>query len=211
MNAIDERKLTIIDVKELFQILGNANLLSLFELSDRDKKILELRWKLGYSNKQIGYEYSISPERANQIYSRAKRRLIQNINVGRNKYFNLLNIEKENEELKYENEKLINDVEILNKRFDALNERDKKFVGTADVLNIKVVDLDISVRLLKIFQHYDIKIINDLIQCSREELLMIWNFGEKSMKELEDLLNTLNVGLKLNKKINLREDKNIFN
>ena len=56
-------------------------------------------------------------------------------------------------------------------------------------------DLELSVRSQNCLQTAGVRFLGDLVQKSEAELLKVKNFGRKSLKEIEDKLNTLDLEL----------------
>jgi len=63
------------------------------------------------------------------------------------------------------------------------------------VLSMKVDELELSVRSMNCLKNDNIIYIGDLIQKSEGELLRTPNFGRKSLKELKEILQELNLSL----------------
>jgi DNA-directed RNA polymerase alpha subunit len=63
------------------------------------------------------------------------------------------------------------------------------------VLSMKVDELELSVRSMNCLKYDNIIYIGDLIQKSEGELLRTPNFGRKSLKELKEILQELNLSL----------------
>ncbi len=58
-------------------------------------------------------------------------------------------------------------------------------------------EVDLSVRTSNCLIALNIKYLGELIQLRPEELLKIWHFGKKSLREIEDLFTTVNLPLGL--------------
>lgn len=61
------------------------------------------------------------------------------------------------------------------------------------LMNTKVIDLNITVRSLNCLKAADIETLGDLIKYNKNDLLKFRNFGKKSMAELDDLLDSMNL------------------
>lgn len=75
----------------------------------------------------------------------------------------------------------------------ANEEFDEEILHMRQLLKNKLVDLDLSVRALNCLKAADVDTLGDLVQYNRNDLLKFRNFGKKSLTELDDLLNNLNL------------------
>jgi len=64
-----------------------------------------------------------------------------------------------------------------------------------EVLSAKITNLNLSVRLSNCLRLAEIFYIGELVNKNREDLLMIKNFGRKTLLEVEDLLSAMNLEL----------------
>ncbi len=69
-----------------------------------------------------------------------------------------------------------------------LSETDRKIV---ELLETKLVDMDISVRALNCLKSADLETFGDLVKVNKTDLLKYRNFGRKSLIELDDLLESV--------------------
>ncbi len=72
-------------------------------------------------------------------------------------------------------------------------EFDEEVLHMRQLLKTKLVDLDLSVRALNCLKAADVETLGDLVQYNKTDLLKFRNFGKKSLNELEDLLDNLNL------------------
>jgi len=72
-------------------------------------------------------------------------------------------------------------------------EFDEEFLRIRQLLKKKLVDMDLSVRALNCLKSADVDSLGDLVSYQKEDLLKFRNFGKKSLSELENLLETLNL------------------
>ncbi len=72
-------------------------------------------------------------------------------------------------------------------------EFDEEVLHMRQLLKTKLVDLDLSVRALNCLKAADVESLGDLVQYNRTDLLKFRNFGKKSLAELDDVLNNLNL------------------
>jgi len=74
---------------------------------------------------------------------------------------------------------------------DAQKKRDRM----SQVLSVPVSDFELSVRSRNCLQKMGIKTLGDLARCSEQELLASKNFGETSLVEIRDMLNSKGLSL----------------
>jgi DNA-directed RNA polymerase subunit alpha len=60
-------------------------------------------------------------------------------------------------------------------------------------LKQKLVDLDLSVRALNCLKAAEVETLGDLVKFNKNDLLKFRNFGKKSLTELDELLENLNL------------------
>ena len=118
----------------------------------------------------------------------------------------IINIEKEKIILDYK-EEIIDPIKLKRSDFDSqeyiftdfdsqqeyifnIDKQDKeKEIQIRHISKTKVVDIDISKRVLNCLKNADIKTLGELIQYNRIDLLKFRNFGKKSLSELDVLLS----------------------
>ena len=61
------------------------------------------------------------------------------------------------------------------------------------MLKTRLVDINLSVRALNCLKAADVETLGDLVQYNKTDLLKFRNFGKKSLSELDDLLESLNL------------------
>jgi DNA-directed RNA polymerase subunit alpha len=72
-------------------------------------------------------------------------------------------------------------------------EFDEEVLHMRQLLKTKLIDMDLSVRALNCLKAADVDTLADLVVFNRSDLLKFRNFGKKSLTELDELLNTLNL------------------
>jgi DNA-directed RNA polymerase subunit alpha len=82
-----------------------------------------------------------------------------------------------------------------------VEEFDEELLKTQQLLNTKLVDMDLSVRALNCLRAADVVILGDLVRFTKPDLLKFRNFGKKSLTELDHLLEThrLHFGMDVSK------------
>jgi len=72
-------------------------------------------------------------------------------------------------------------------------EFDEEVLHMRQLLKTKLVDMDLSVRALNCLKEADVDTLGDLVVFNKNDLLKFRNFGKKSLTELEDLLQSMNL------------------
>ena len=73
------------------------------------------------------------------------------------------------------------------------DEFDEEALHMRQLLKTKLTDLDLSVRALNCLKAAEVETLGDLVQYNRNDLLKFRNFGKKSLAELEELLDKMNL------------------
>jgi len=76
---------------------------------------------------------------------------------------------------------------------DANQEFDEEILHMRQLLKTKLTDMNLSVRALNCLKAADVETLGDLVQYNKTDLLKFRNFGKKSLTELDDLLESLNL------------------
>ena len=76
---------------------------------------------------------------------------------------------------------------------DGKQEFDEEVLRMRQLLKTKLLDLNLSVRALNCLKAADVETLGDLVQYNKTDLLKFRNFGKKSLSELDDLLESLNL------------------
>ena len=84
-------------------------------------------------------------------------------------------------------------ITLENSDVDANEEFDEEVLHMRQLLKTKLVDMDLSVRALNCLKAADVDTLGDLVQYNKTDLLKFRNFGKKSLTELDDLLESLNL------------------
>lgn len=76
---------------------------------------------------------------------------------------------------------------------DAIEEFDEEVLHMRQLLKRKLSDLDLSVRALNCLKAAEVHTLGQLVTYNKNDLLKFRNFGKKSLSELEELLEELNL------------------
>ena len=77
--------------------------------------------------------------------------------------------------------------------FDSNEEFDEEVLHMRQLLKTKLTDMNLSVRALNCLKAAEVDTLGDLVQFNKTDLLKFRNFGKKSLTELDDLLESLNL------------------
>ena len=83
----------------------------------------------------------------------------------------------------------------------AADEYDEESLHMRQLLKMKLVDLDLSVRALNCLKAAEVDTLGDLVMYNRSDLMKFRNFGKKSLTELDELVDAKGVhfGMDLSK------------
>ncbi len=76
---------------------------------------------------------------------------------------------------------------------NANEEFDEEILHMRQLLKTKLVDLDLSVRALNCLKAAEVETLGDLVKFNKNDLLKFRNFGKKSLTELDELLESMNL------------------
>lgn len=72
-----------------------------------------------------------------------------------------------------------------------LSVADEQAKGLKDRLEMSTAEIGLSVRTTNCLEERGIFTVNDLLHCTREDLLSISNFGEKTLEEVYKALESI--------------------
>ncbi len=84
-------------------------------------------------------------------------------------------------------------ITLENTESEGNQEFDEEVLHMRQLLKTKLVDMNLSVRALNCLKAADVETLGDLVQYNKTDLLKFRNFGKKSLTELDDLLESLNL------------------
>ena len=84
---------------------------------------------------------------------------------------------------------------------NSIDEYDEQSLHMRQLLKMKLVDLDLSVRALNCLKAAEVDTLGDLVSYNRSDLMKFRNFGKKSLTELDELVDAKGVqfGMDLSK------------
>ena len=84
-------------------------------------------------------------------------------------------------------------ITLENPNADGNQEFDEEVLHMRQLLKTKLTDMNLSVRALNCLKAADVETLGDLVQYNKTDLLKFRNFGKKSLSELDDSLESLNL------------------
>jgi DNA-directed RNA polymerase subunit alpha len=84
-------------------------------------------------------------------------------------------------------------ITLENNDFESNEEFDEEVLRMRQLLKTKLVDMDLSVRALNCLKAAGVETLGDLVQFNKTDLLKFRNFGKKSLTELDELLEHMNL------------------
>ena len=84
-------------------------------------------------------------------------------------------------------------IAIESSDIDGNEEFDEEVLHMRQLLKTKLTDMNLSVRALNCLKAAEVDTLGDLVQFNKTDLLKFRNFGKKSLTELDDLLESLNL------------------
>jgi DNA-directed RNA polymerase subunit alpha len=84
-------------------------------------------------------------------------------------------------------------ITLENNDVEGNQEFDEEVLHMRQLLKTRLVDMNLSVRALNCLKAADVDTLGDLVQYNKTDLLKFRNFGKKSLSELDDLLESLNL------------------
>jgi DNA-directed RNA polymerase subunit alpha len=89
-------------------------------------------------------------------------------------------------------------IKLETKEKAQIEEVDENTLHMRQLLNTKLVDLDLSVRALNCLKAADVETLGELVAYNKSDLLKFRNFGKKSLTELEELVRNKNLNFGMN-------------
>ena len=84
-------------------------------------------------------------------------------------------------------------ITLENSDAEGNEEFDEEVLHMRQLLKTKLVDMDLSVRALNCLKAANVDTLADLVQFNKTDLLKFRNFGKKSLMELDDMFERLNL------------------
>lgn len=181
-------------------------------LNCREKFIMERLMK-GENVQDVSFTLGLTEKRLWQIFNHGMYRLDESTSIL-----------AENERLKEENKRLMSEHTVMKDAYVHVREKNVELESKLQVYNIlhdnvepynssqlseeekelvltlkkKLIDYHLSARTMSGMKRADIETIGDLVSHNKMDLLKIRDFGKKSLLELDDLVDSLNLTFGMN-------------
>lgn len=179
-----------------YQVVANKNP----ESKARSIHIVSSLISKRQSTAQLSEEYGVSATRICQLAEKSIRHFAKSVPAYTELDKELAGCKETIQEQNLLIEALENQVNQMNvhMRMIGVDAREvniitEEYRSIYQMLNVPLKDFELSVRTLNITSFEGIKTVGDLIRRSRKELLKLRNFGHKSLMELDNLLESLNL------------------
>lgn len=193
----DEYKARDISVNGLFRTIAS--------LGEREQEVLRMRFDERLTLEQCGKRLDITRERIRQIEAKAIRKLRHPSRV---REFTsvpmtaLAEKQADYDRLAFEYDRLAKAFELVAGK-KAESSTVEEIARAADVFNIPVDDLGLSVRAYNALRRVGKDTLGDIAEMTESQLYKVRNLGAKSRKEVRDVLASYGLALKY-----ARSDKN---
>lgn len=147
------------------------------ELTEREQKVLELRFVHGMTYEQCGYRFNVTRERIRQVEQKALRKL-RSPRFAKHYILDTLNkaFEIDAERARLERENMM------------LREKLEKYENVpkpkAEPRKIDIADMELSIRSYNCLKRAGFKFVDDLDGKTVEDLKRVRNLGMKSLREV---------------------------
>lgn len=185
------------DAWKLFEIYVPALMESLKSLTEREQKVLEMRFKHFMTLEEAGKGFGVTRDRIRQIEAKAIRKLR---NPRHWKSWKLdtmgkyIEAEKEASGLALENINLKRKLERLGLTPEQIKEPERTLEPVKASLSIE--DLELSVRSYNCLKRAGINTLKDLTEKTYNEMIKVRNLGRKSLEEVIKKMAERGVSLK---------------
>lgn len=165
-------------------------------LTEREGRVLDLRYKRYMTMAAIGEEYGLRAERIRQIEAKAVRKLrhpsrSKYILMGMEGYINYLRDTAVDERLREYKKEIVTLEKKIAKLTDTEYEEEKN-----ELENAPLAELDLSVRTFNILYRAGYSTVKELLDADAEKIVSLPNLGLKNFSDLIDVLSEKGFGWK---------------
>lgn len=165
-------------------------------LTEREGRVLDMRYKRYMTMAAIGEEYGLRAERIRQIEAKAVRKLrhpsrSRYILMGMEGYINYLRDTAVDERLREYKKEIIS----LEKKIAELTDTEYE-VEKNELENAPLAELDLSVRTFNILYRAGYSTVKELLDADAEKIVSLPNLGLKNFSDLIDVLSEKGFGWK---------------
>ena len=165
-------------------------------LTEREGRVLDMRYKRYMTMAAIGEEYGLRAERIRQIEAKAVRKLrhpsrSRYILMGMEGYINYLIDTAVDERLREYKKEIISLEKKIAELTDTEYEEEKN-----ELENAPLAELDLSVRTFNILYRAGYSTVKELLDADAEKIVSLPNLGLKNFSDLIDVLSEKGFGWK---------------
>lgn len=165
-------------------------------LTERESRVLDMRYKRYMTMAAIGEEYGLRAERIRQIEAKAVRKLrhpsrSRYILMGMEGYINYLRDTAVDERLREYKKEIISLEKKIAELTDTEYEEEKN-----ELENAPLAELDLSVRTFNILYRAGYSTVKELLDADAEKIVSLPNLGLKNFSDLIDVLSEKGFGWK---------------
>ena len=165
-------------------------------LTEREGRVLDMRYKRYMTMAAIGEEYGLRAERIRQIEAKAVRKLrhpsrSRYILMGMEGYINYLRDTAVDERLREYKKEIISLEKKIAELTDTEYEEEKN-----ELENAPLAELDLSVRTFNILYRAGYSTVKELLDADAERIVSLPNLGLKNFSDLIDVLSEKGFGWK---------------
>lgn len=179
------------DIEMTPELAGSIEYVIISINSERESDIIHLYYKDGLSLKDIGIKYGVRPERIRQIKAKTLRRMRHP------KYFKFIRfggiqafLEKECMS-SYDEGYTVGCKQGYDKYKEVIENEKSAFI------NKPIGELELTLRSYNCLRRAGINTVKDITNLTEDELMKIRNLGRKSANEIVNILETMDLHLKL--------------
>ena len=183
--------------EQFYQIYIPGLLEALDDLTEREKRVLELRFRHNLDLEKTGKEFGVTRERIRQVEAKALRKLRV-----RQKLWKMIPMREMNKVV-VEKDGLILKNQILQDHLSKLMERQgksqqeiKEAVKGEPKKRISIDDMDLSVRSYNCLKRAGLDFTDQLEEKTYREMMRVRNLGKKSLEEVKRKMEELGLGFK---------------
>ena len=165
-------------------------------LTEREGRVLDMRYKRYMTMAAIGEEYGLRAERIRQIEAKAVRKLrhpsrSRYILMGMEGYINYLRDTAVEERLREYKKEIVTLEKKIAELTDTEYEEEKN-----ELENAPLAELDLSVRTFNILYRAGYSTVKELLDADAEKIVSLPNLGLKNFSDLIDVLSEKGFGWK---------------
>lgn len=161
-------------------------------LTDRERRVLEMKYRDQLTLEEIGERFNVTRERVRQVLAKAERK-IRHPQV-------LLAIRvvplKDYVDLVKERDELLTKIAILTDHMEAEKGKEAADIEREINLGKDIAELDLTVRAYNCLRRHGVKTIEDLAEMTIDDLYHVRNLGSKSRTEVIEKLKGIGITLK---------------